>query len=87
MARHLNREHNEHERAQVAFQLESGAMHAGDVDAPRQRGPSNERQHDEPLRHGFDLLWLGLLNGVGGGGAAEGPGWPALPAHASESWD
>jgi hypothetical protein len=28
--------------AQVAFQFESGAMHEGNVDAPRQRGPGNK---------------------------------------------
>ena len=51
MARYPNREHDQHERARVAFQRESGAMHDGSVDAPRQRGRGNERQHDEPPNH------------------------------------
>ena len=57
MARHLNREHDEHERAQVAFQFESGAMHVGNVDAPRQRCPGNERQRSHaPSTGGGALL-------------------------------
>ncbi len=48
---------DEHERPQVALQFECGPMDDWDIDAPGQRGPDNEQQHEKPPDHQFELLW------------------------------